>query len=316
VVHAVGDDGLGGLELLGVTEAAELVGVSPSTLRLWERQGLIEPVRSSGGARRYDRAMVDRLRVIARLRRVEGWNAAAIRRHLVTGGLEAATAPDGHGPSAPAGDGGPSGSAATTGTTGTTGTTTAAGSGIGSADELGRRLRRLRQRRRFTLREAAARSGLSISFVSAVERGLSGISVAALRRLLGAYETTLAELGAETDVETRAPAGPRRLVRAGERPVLETGGVRIEDLAVGASVLEPQLFVLAPGTTSEGTYSHLGEEFMFVLDGRLGVWLDEAEYYELGPGDALTFPSSLPHRFAALGPSTTRLVWVNSPPSF
>jgi len=305
VVHAVGDDGLGGLELLGVTEAAELVGVSPSTLRLWERQGLIEPVRSSGGARRYDRAMVDRLRVIARLRRVEGWNAAAIRRHLAKDEIEASAAPAEHGSTDRAGGDGRGGSATTT-----------TGRSIATATELGRRLRRLRQRRRLTLREVAARSGLSISFVSAVEHGLSGISVAALRRLLAAYETTLAEIGTATDVETRAEAGPRRLVRASERPVLETGGVQIEDLAVGATILEPQLFVLAPGTTSEGTYSHLGEEFMFVLDGRLGVWLDEAEYYELGPGDALTFPSSLPHRFAALGPHTTRVIWVNSPPSF
>ena len=55
---------------------------------------------------------------------------------------------------------------------------------------------------------------------------------------------------------------------------------------------------------------------MYVLEGRVAVWLDEREHHELGPGDALTFPSSLPHRFVALGADETRILWVNTPPTF
>lgn len=310
------------LDALGVTEAARLVGVSPSTLRLWERQGLVEPIRSPGGARRYDRPTIERLRRIARLRREAGWNAAAIRQLLdetrdpptaaaavsqppQAGGRRPRTGPsaeDRPPPGRPARE--PTGQRRPR-----------RGAAVAKSD-LGSRLRALRTRRRLTLREVAARSGLSISFLSAVERGLSGISVAALRRTLAACDATLAELAADPD-QDGTPVPRTRLVRQDERRVIEAdGGVRIEDLAVEATLLEPQLFVLAPGATSDGTYHHPGEEFMFVLTGRVGVWLDEGEYYELDPGDALTYPSTLPHRFACLGSSEARLIWVNTPPSF
>lgn len=319
MAHSVGlaDDRL--LDTLGVTDAARQIGVSPSTLRLWERQGLIEPVRLPGGARRYDRTALERLRLVAELRRREGWNAAAIRRFLDLDGsaVDPAALPRPQTEPRRSSDGRRSVTA---------GAKAARDRGRPRSSrrptpadrprELGARLRALRSRRRLTLREVAARSGLSISFLSAVERGLSGISVSALRRTLAACDATLAELRADPVPPSDGPSR-ERLVRRNERRIIEAeGGVRIEDLAVEATLLEPQLFVLAPGATSDGTYHHPGEEFMFVLEGRVAVWLDEAEYYELGPGDALTYPSTLPHRFACLGPSAARLIWVNTPPSF
>ncbi len=307
------------LDAFGVTEAARLVGVSPSTLRLWERQGLVAPARSPGGARRYDRAAIERLRSIARLRREAGWNAAAIRGTLER---EASDGGSGSAPGPRAGRDRAAGArvrgASSAGPGKAAGPRASDPRAIPGRD-LGARLRALRQRRRLTLREVAARSGLSISFLSAVERGLSGISVAALRRTLAACDATLAELrdGPSGSAARSAGSLRRRLVRGDERRVIETeGGVRIEDLAAEATLLEPQLFVLAPGATSDGTYHHPGEEFMFVLEGRVGVWLAEVEYYELGPGDALTYPSTLPHRFACLGSDEARLLWVNTPPSF
>ncbi|GIW20971.1 MAG: MerR family transcriptional regulator [Chloroflexota bacterium] len=285
------DDDL--LDALGVTEAARLVGVSPSTLRLWERQGLVEPSRSPGGARRYDRPTLERLRRIARLRREEGWNAAAIRQLLdeSPGPAEAGTT------TRPLAE--PTGgrlrrpdSAERRPSTGRPGGSSGAQrrarrSAIATTSDLGARLRALRTRRRLTLREVAARSGLSISFLSAVERGLSGISVAALRRTLAACDATLAELTAEPTADPALAGEPvrrTRLVRRDERRIIEAeGGVRIEDLAVEATLLEPQLFVLAPGATSDGTYHHPGEEFMFVLAGRVGVWLDEARVLRARP---------------------------------
>ncbi len=177
--------------------------------------------------------------------------------------------------------------------------------------DLGSALRAARLACRLTLRVTASEAGLSASFVSALERGVTGASLATLKRLTGVYGTTVAAL-------LRTPAvGAGRLVRARERRVAEPGdGIRIEDLATLPTQLESQLFVLGPGASSDGYYAHPGEEFMFVLDGRLGVWLDEAEYYELEAGDALTFPSTLDHRFRALGPESTRLIWVNTPPTF
>ena len=65
-----------------IAEAARMAGVSPSTLRLWETQDLIQPIRTATGQRLYDRALVDRLKHIAWLRSERGLNPAAIRESL------------------------------------------------------------------------------------------------------------------------------------------------------------------------------------------------------------------------------------------
>ncbi|MEO7296221.1 MAG: cupin domain-containing protein [Candidatus Limnocylindria bacterium] len=177
----------------------------------------------------------------------------------------------------------------------------------------GRPLRRLRQDRGLSLRQASERTGLSVSFLSSLERGVTGASIATLLRLTAAYGTTVNELFG------LAPTSIERLVRAGKRPVLRLGdaSVRIEQLARGASQLEPQLFVLAPGATSDGAYAHAGEEFLYLLSGAVTVWVGDDETYTLtNAGDALTFPSTMPHRWRNDASGETRLLWINTPPTF
>ena len=257
-----------------IGEAALRVGVSASALRLWERQGLVRPARSDAGYRLYSDADLATLRRVRDMR-VQRVNAPGIRRLL-----------------SPA-------RGARVGRHGTP----------GSLD--GGRLRELRLAHGLSLREAGARAGLSVSFLSALERNTSGASVATVQRLTRTYGSTVLELFAPT-----RPGGRR--VRPHERPTLDLGdaGVRIEQLARGALQLEPQLFVLSPGSTSDGAYAHAGEEFMFVLDGGLTVWLGDDERYRLSTGDALSFPSTLPHRWRNDAGRETRLLWINTPPTF
>lgn len=173
----------------------------------------------------------------------------------------------------------------------------------------GGRLRALRTERGLGLREAAQLGGISLSHLSAVERGVAKPSVAALQRLTHAYGTTLANL--------LAADRPQRVVRRGEATAMTLGdGVRIEQLAVGVAQLEPQLFVLAPGASSDGDYTHDGEEFVYVLAGAVTVWIAGDERHELGSGDALSFPSTLPHRWRNAASGETRLLWINTPPTF
>ena len=256
-----------------IGEAAKRVGVSASALRLWERQGLVQPARR-GRYRLYSDADLERLLGIRRLRQVDRLNAPGIRRALRDGA--------------------------------------SAGPHVERRLD-GRPLRRLRLARGLTLRQASARTGLSVSFISALEHGVSGASVATLQRLTSAYGTTVNELFG-------APGGGReRLVKAEARPVLRLGdaSVRIEQLSRVAGQLEPQLFVLAPGATSDGSYAHAGEEFLYLLSGALTVWVGDGETYRLtGEGDALTFPSTMPHRWRNDARGETRLLWINTPPTF
>jgi len=254
-----------------IGEAARRVGVSASALRRWEREGLVGPTRSAGRYRLYSDQDLDLLGRVSRMRQ-ERVNAPGIKRLLST---DAPAAPD------------------------------------SPRYRQGQRLRSLREAGGLSLRDAAAAAGLSISFLSAVERGTSGTSVASLQQLTSAYGTTLAELFAR-------PRRTKRVVRAGRRPVIELADdmVRIEQLAVSAAVLEPQLFRLARGASSEGSYHHAGEEFLYVIAGAVTIWVGQRERYRLHEGDSLTFPSTLPHRWRNHANRETCLLWINTPPTF
>jgi len=62
-----------------ISVAAELAGMHPQTLRIYERRGLVQPARTQGGNRRYSDVDIDRLRRIAELAS-EGMNLEGIRR--------------------------------------------------------------------------------------------------------------------------------------------------------------------------------------------------------------------------------------------
>jgi MerR family transcriptional regulator, heat shock protein HspR len=67
--------------LYSISVAAELAGLHPQTLRIWEREGLLEPARSAGGTRRYSQNDITRLLEITALTS-DGLNLAGIRRVL------------------------------------------------------------------------------------------------------------------------------------------------------------------------------------------------------------------------------------------
>jgi MerR family transcriptional regulator, heat shock protein HspR len=64
-----------------ISVAAELAGVHPQTLRIYERKGLVDPARTSGGSRRYSEADIEQLRRIQELTN-EGLNLAGVQRVL------------------------------------------------------------------------------------------------------------------------------------------------------------------------------------------------------------------------------------------
>jgi DNA-binding transcriptional MerR regulator/quercetin dioxygenase-like cupin family protein len=260
-----------------IGEVSQAVGLAPQTLRLWERERLIKPRRTDRGYRVYTEPDVRRLREIKQLRKVEGLNFAAIRKQL-------GDAPEGVNFNGSASGGPP--------------------------DAPGERLRRLRVKAHKTLKEVSEATGLSISFISALERGGSGASVASLRLLAEAYGVNMREVfGA--DLEQSSP-----LVRGDERPVMQwDNGVRFEEMASGEKVMDPSYIRVPPGAGSEGSYSHNGEEFIYVISGLLFVELKDQGTFRVASGDTLYFPSTTPHRWWA-GEEPVEAVYVNTPPTF
>ena len=62
-----------------ISIAAELAGVHPQTLRIYERKGLLSPARTAGNTRRYSNRDIERLRMIQRLTQEHGVNLAGVK---------------------------------------------------------------------------------------------------------------------------------------------------------------------------------------------------------------------------------------------
>jgi DNA-binding transcriptional MerR regulator/quercetin dioxygenase-like cupin family protein len=312
---------------LTVGQTAKILGVSPSTLRLWESEGLIAPPRTTGRYRLYSPELLKVLKRIKYLREVQRLNMPGIRRELKdatpgsssggassgASGVASAALSGSSGSASTGGDGhGGHGTHTTGGNSGTRGTTSSPQKAtvVKPDRTLGPQLRRLRERRRYNLAEAAHRAGVSPGFLSAVERSLANASVATLQRLAMSYGTTVMEL-------FKTAPHDRRLVTPAERRVLEVhSGVRMELLSFGAPMLQSMLFRVAPLAGSEGAYSHQGEEFIFMVSGTLEVWLDELECFLLREGDSFWFPSTHAHRWFNPGNVDAVLLWINTPPTF
>lgn len=70
-----------GRGMFSISVAADLAGLHPQTLRIYEREGLVDPARSAGRTRRYSPNDIDRLREITALT-AAGLNLAGVRRVL------------------------------------------------------------------------------------------------------------------------------------------------------------------------------------------------------------------------------------------
>jgi DNA-binding transcriptional MerR regulator/mannose-6-phosphate isomerase-like protein (cupin superfamily) len=257
---------------LKIGDVARIVGVSPSVIRSWESLGLTRPQRTESKYRLYSAEDVKLLKRARFLRRIRGMNAPAIVELLKREGL-IHSSPN------------------------------------GAPGAIGVRLRQLRIRQTFSLARVAKAVGISVGFLSAIERSQMSASVGTLRRLARFYKTNILDFFDPAESNSR-------LVRPNGRKVLEAGpGVRMELLAWGNTVMEPHLFRIAPNAGSGESYTHEGEEFLLVMRGQLQLALDGQEY-RLKSGDSFYFESATPHRWKNPGRSETWVLWVNTPPTF
>jgi DNA-binding transcriptional MerR regulator/quercetin dioxygenase-like cupin family protein len=263
------------VRFLTVGQTARILGISSSTLRLWESVGLVTPARSAGSYRLYAPELLDVLKRIKYLRDVKKLNVPAIREAL--------------GKSLPANRGKLSNKA---------------------TPDLGSKLRRLRKRRGLTVTHAARQAHISPGFLSAIELSQANPSVATIYRLASAYGTTVLEL-------YELPAQSNRVIRPHNRKNLQTkSGVRMELLSTGTKMLESMLIRVPPGTGSDGAYQHQGEDFLYMLEGTLELWLDEVECHLLEQGDSFWFESNRGHRWFNPANKEAAVLWVNTPPTF
>jgi transcriptional regulator with XRE-family HTH domain len=173
---------------------------------------------------------------------------------------------------------------------------------------LGERLKSLRSARSWTLEELAERSGLSKPFLSRLESGTRQPSIAAvltLARVFGVPMGSLFEMQ-ETDESCI-------VIRAGQMPVRHGKGVLYVPLSSASRFnLQPIALQVFPARKGEEKYQHEGEEWIYVLSGRVRLALGEKQYI-INTGDSAHFDARLPHRLDSLDDTDASVILVACP---
>ncbi len=141
--------------------------------------------------------------------------------------------------------------------------------------EIGEKVKRLRLSRGFTQEELAERADLTKGFISLLERDKTSPSIATLEQLLNVLGVSLKQFFSEEKTSKVVFTKKDRV------PLYdEPEGVKTQLLIPGVEdkKIDPRFVVLKPaGSTSPEDY-HEGEEFGFVIDGNVELWLDETRY--------------------------------------
>lgn len=173
----------------------------------------------------------------------------------------------------------------------------------------GGRIRTMRRAVDMTLQQLADASGVSVSFLSLVERDKATPS-------LGSLASIASALGVDVEVFISTPKPSRSVTRAGERPpfFLSDRSLRYEQISTqlqGGS-LTSLIIEMPEGYMSEVT-SHVGEELIMVLEGQVSHTLGSASLV-LNPGDSMHFMGDTPHSFGNHGAGIARMIWVGTSP--
>jgi len=178
---------------------------------------------------------------------------------------------------------------------------------------VGRRIRDLRREHKLSLETIAARTNLSIGFLSQIERGLSSPSLRVLATLADVLGVGIAALFGSRPTDGAASGVVTREVQRAELKLWRTG-ISKQLLSPAGTESRLNLFLvhLEPGgNTGDELYTHDGEEAGLVLEGEMILTVD-SETWTLKQGDSFRFASRRPHRFSNPADNAKAVVlWVN-----
>lgn len=270
--------------LFNINQIAKELGVVPATLRNWEKRGLFYAKRAENNYRVYSLDDLELLRKIYTMSVEQQMSGAAIKNILVTsipqslfGNMEKNDDLNRY-----------------------------------TRTLLGEKWRKEREKLGLTLDEVAAAIGIPSLQLSKVEMSQTNISLELLNTLASFYGESLSHFMNQASDE-------RKLVTRGNGESIDIGllGVKLESLIAQKNhILFPMLYTIEPGCEAPETHRHHGEEFIYILSGRLKVTLNYEEIYELKTGDSVFFKSFDYHHWINIGSKPVRLIWVHSPIEF
>ena len=170
-----------------------------------------------------------------------------------------------------------------------------------TANPIGRRLRELRKEYDWTLAEVAKRTGISVGTLSKLEHGKTDLNFTSVNKLANGLGLPVTEL---TNPPSRIQ-GRRAITMGGEGVMFNTPDVDYEVLC--SEVANHQQGYLKGLVKSHKFdpelpwHRHRGQEFLYILSGRLELHTELYQPVQLETGDSILFDSSMGHHYVSLG---------------
>lgn len=175
---------------------------------------------------------------------------------------------------------------------------------------IGGKIKRLRVANQLTLEELANRSELTKGFLSQVERNLTSPSIATLEDILEALGTTLHDFFNETQDE-------QIVFTKDDYFVNEQDDFVISYIVPNAqkNEMDPILIELEKGKSSMVMEPHDGEEFGYVINGKIKLHYGNKEFV-VKKGETFYFSGKRTHYLENIYESKARVIWISTPPLF
>lgn len=171
-------------------------------------------------------------------------------------------------------------------------------------ERLGQRLAQLRDAHNWTLDELSARSGMSVSYLSRIEHGSRQPSLETLSVLAQVFGVPLSVLFEEDDI-------PCAVIRGDDAPVRMGNDLTYTLLSRRGQHMTMQAIRVTVPPQGIKTYSHAGEEWIYVLSGQLELTYND-EHHTLNAGDSAHFSAYIEHQFSGSLEQITEVLIVAS----
>jgi transcriptional regulator with XRE-family HTH domain len=190
---------------------------------------------------------------------------------------------------------------------------TRAGPGEDILVKVGEKVKQVREKRGLSREDISSRTDIDMTLLSQIEEGKVAPPLGTIIKLAKALEMKMGYFisGKGDQAYTIVRRDDRKIVSRYDSKKVKHYGYEYQSLAPLKKNrhMEPFLVTLDPSDTEEERSAHAGQEFIFVLQGKMEVRLEE-EIHILEPGDAIYYDSTVPHLVKCCGPDTTRILAV------
>ncbi len=179
--------------------------------------------------------------------------------------------------------------------------------------KVGERVKQVRQQKGLSLKDVSQRTDIEVSYLKQIEEEEVAPPLGIVIKLAKALEMKMGYFisGEENKPYTIVRKKDRKLVSRYDSKKGKYYGYEYESLAPHKKDrhMEPFLVTLVPATTEEERSAHDGQEFIYVLEGKMEVRLKD-EIYVLEPGDSIYYDSTVPHLVKCHGQDRARILAV------